>query len=73
VPADIPLYRVWRYGYVDMPPGATTALLSVPTLRDPLHDRAKALTLALRARRLTTTGLRAVAVVRPAGEPAAGS
>ncbi|GAA2155200.1 hypothetical protein GCM10009844_41990 [Nocardioides koreensis] len=53
VPLDVPLWRVWRFGFVDLPPGRTQARVEVPTLEDPLHPGRKALTLRLTSRHLT--------------------
>ncbi|HZC69607.1 MAG TPA: hypothetical protein VE442_02825 [Jatrophihabitans sp.] len=47
VPADVPLGRVWHYGYLRLRPGATHASLVIPTLRKPLHTYPKALTIRL--------------------------
>ena len=48
-----PLSRVWHHGFVNLPPGRTTAVLRIPTLAQPLHLRSKALTVRFTARQLT--------------------
>jgi hypothetical protein len=52
IPADVPLSRVWHYGFVDLPPGHTTATLVVPTRAHPEHPGPKALTVRFTARQL---------------------
>ncbi|MFC5178646.1 hypothetical protein [Nocardioides taihuensis] len=52
VPDDVPLWRVWRWGFVDLPPGATTARLVIPTRAHPRHPGAKVLTVRFTARPL---------------------
>lgn len=52
-PRDVPLSRVWHHGFVNLPPGRTTATLRVPTLAEPLHLWRKALTVRFTARQLT--------------------
>ncbi|HEX6246431.1 MAG TPA: hypothetical protein VFZ64_01055 [Nocardioidaceae bacterium] len=53
-PRDVPLARVWRHGYLQLPPGRTHVVLTVPTLRHPLHERPKALTVRLSGPRLAS-------------------
>jgi hypothetical protein len=64
VPRDVALARVWRYDYVYLRPGRTGTVVSVPTLRHPLHERPKALTIRLSSRELTSP-LQATVRVRP--------
>ena len=52
-PADVPLWRVFHFGFVDLPPGRTRARVVVPTLEHPLHPGPKALTLRFTSRHLT--------------------
>jgi hypothetical protein len=63
-PPDVPLARVWHTGFLDLPPGARHARLTVPTVADPLHPAAKALTVRFTAPQLTSP-LRATAQVLP--------
>ncbi|HET8561743.1 MAG TPA: hypothetical protein VFL69_14570 [Marmoricola sp.] len=49
VPADVPLARVWHYGYIELRPGSTLGTVTVPTLRRPLHPVTKWLTLRFRS------------------------
>lgn len=51
---DVPLPRVWRYDYLYVRPGRTGAVVSVPTVRHPPHERPKALTIRLSSRGLTS-------------------
>ena len=62
VPADVPIARVWRYGFLDLPAGATSARLRVPTRRHPLHSWPKTLTLRFTAPQLTDPLLATVRV-----------
>ena len=63
-PGDVPLCRVWRDGFLELPPGSTRSRIVVPTLRHPLRNRAKALTVRFSARYLTPP-LRATTRVLP--------
>jgi hypothetical protein len=65
-PHDVPLCRVWRQGFLELPPGSTRSKIVVPTLRHPLHNRAKALTVRFSAHYLTSP-LRATIRVLPSG------
>jgi hypothetical protein len=62
--ADVPLCRVWRDGFLELPPGHTRSQIVVPTRRHPLHDRAKALTVRFSAQYLTTPLRATVRVLR---------
>lgn len=53
IPDDVALWRVWHFGFVDLPPGRRHVELGVPTLRHPLHPRGKVLDLRLTAQHLT--------------------
>lgn len=66
VPDDVPLWRVWHDGFVDLSPGSTRARVEVPTVGRPPHAGPRALTLRLVARRLTAP-LQATVRVRPVG------
>lgn len=53
VPADVPLARVWKNGYLQLRPGVTHISLVIPTLRKPLHTYPKALTIRAATERAT--------------------
>lgn len=65
-PEDVPLARVWRFGFLELPPGSTRSSVTVPTRRHPLRERPKSLRLRFSARHLTTP-LYATARVLPGG------
>jgi hypothetical protein len=52
-PDDVPLAQVWRFGFLELPPGSTRSGVTVPTRRQPLHERAASLRLRFSAQHLT--------------------
>jgi hypothetical protein len=67
IPADVPLAKVWKWGWLGIEPGDTEAVLRIPTRAEPLHPGVRVLTVRLKVRRLLD-GPRFVSVtVRPRG------
>jgi hypothetical protein len=67
VPKDVPLARVWHYGFLELSPGDTSSSIAIPTLRHPLRSYAKALTIRFSAQYLTPPLRATVRVRMPAG------
>jgi hypothetical protein len=51
-PDDVPLWRVWHWGFMDLPPGALVGTVTIPTRAHPVHRSTKWLTVEVNAQHL---------------------